>query len=61
MGEEARFPQEALEALVANDLHAVHMPEEYGGAGADALATVIVDAGSGLPGRRPHPRGPHDR
>ncbi|MET8952426.1 acyl-CoA dehydrogenase [Streptomyces sp. NPDC004533] len=40
--EEARFPQEALEALVANDLHAVHVPEEYGGAGADALATVIV-------------------
>ncbi|WP_306186046.1 acyl-CoA dehydrogenase family protein [Streptomyces sp. MK5] len=40
--EEARFPQEALEALVAGDLHAVHIPEEYGGAGADALATVIV-------------------
>ncbi|MGW2863714.1 acyl-CoA dehydrogenase family protein [Streptomyces sp. SDr-06] len=40
--EQARFPREALEALVANDLHAVHVPEEYGGAGADALATVIV-------------------
>ncbi|MFE6691569.1 acyl-CoA dehydrogenase family protein [Streptomyces sp. NPDC057743] len=40
--EEARFPQEALDALVANDLHAVHVPEAYGGAGADALATVIV-------------------
>ncbi|MEU5091474.1 acyl-CoA dehydrogenase [Streptomyces sp. NPDC021356] len=40
--EEARFPQEALEALVANDLHAVHVPESYGGAGADALATVVV-------------------
>ncbi|MET7387936.1 acyl-CoA dehydrogenase family protein [Streptomyces sp. NPDC005385] len=40
--EEARFPQEALDALVSNDLHAVHVPEEYGGAGADALATVIV-------------------
>ncbi|MEV8286689.1 acyl-CoA dehydrogenase family protein [Streptomyces niveus] len=40
--EEARFPQEALDALVAADLHAVHVPEEYGGAGADALATVIV-------------------
>jgi alkylation response protein AidB-like acyl-CoA dehydrogenase len=40
--EEARFPQEALDALVAGDLHAVHVPEEYGGAGADALATVIV-------------------
>ncbi|MFJ6567490.1 acyl-CoA dehydrogenase family protein [Streptomyces sp. NPDC091292] len=40
--EEARFPQEALDALVAADLHAVHVPEEFGGAGADALATVIV-------------------
>lgn len=40
--EEARFPQEALDALVASDLHAVHVPEEFGGAGADALATVIV-------------------
>ncbi|WP_274709460.1 acyl-CoA dehydrogenase [Streptomyces tubbatahanensis] len=40
--EESRFPQEALDALVANDLHAVHVPEAYGGAGADALATVIV-------------------
>ena len=40
--ENARFPQEALDALVANDLHAVHIPEAYGGNGADALATVIV-------------------
>ncbi|MFA7761094.1 acyl-CoA dehydrogenase family protein [Streptomyces sp. NPDC048723] len=40
--EESRFPQEALDALVSSDLHAVHVPETYGGAGADALATVIV-------------------
>ncbi|MDB1087178.1 acyl-CoA dehydrogenase family protein [Streptomyces sp. ACA25] len=40
--EDARFPQEAHDALVANDLHAVHVPEEFGGAGADALASVIV-------------------
>ncbi|MFJ4472643.1 acyl-CoA dehydrogenase [Streptomyces sp. NPDC089424] len=40
--EDARFPQEALDALVSSDLHAVHVPESYGGAGADALATVIV-------------------
>ncbi|MEU3296994.1 acyl-CoA dehydrogenase family protein, partial [Streptomyces longwoodensis] len=40
--EEARFPQEAHDALVAGDLHAVHVPEEYSGSGADALATVIV-------------------
>ncbi|MGP4113977.1 acyl-CoA dehydrogenase family protein [Streptomyces sp. 4N509B] len=40
--EEGRFPQEALDALVSNELHAVHVPEEFGGPGADALATVIV-------------------
>lgn len=40
--EQARFPQEARDALTLNDLHAVHVPEAYGGAGADALATVIV-------------------
>jgi len=40
--EEARYPQEASDALQAADFHAPHVPEEYGGAGADALATVIV-------------------
>ncbi|NJP46296.1 acyl-CoA dehydrogenase family protein [Actinacidiphila epipremni] len=40
--EQARFPQEARDALEANDLHAVHVPEAYDGAGADALSTVIV-------------------
>ncbi|MDH6121940.1 acyl-CoA dehydrogenase [Kitasatospora sp. GAS204B] len=40
--EHGRFPQEARDALEANELHAVHVPEEYGGAGADALATVLV-------------------
>ena len=40
--EEARFPEEAAKALLAADFHAPHVPEEYGGAGADALATVIV-------------------
>ncbi|MBO0825317.1 MAG: acyl-CoA dehydrogenase family protein [Actinobacteria bacterium] len=40
--EAAEFPQEAHDALVKADLHAIHIPEEYGGAGADALATVIV-------------------
>ncbi|MDQ0308677.1 alkylation response protein AidB-like acyl-CoA dehydrogenase [Kitasatospora herbaricolor] len=40
--EQGRFPHEALEALQGSDLHAVHVPEEFGGAGADALATVIV-------------------
>jgi len=40
--ENARFPQEAADALLASDFHAPHVPEEYGGAGADALATVLV-------------------
>ncbi len=40
--EEARYPEEAAEALTSADFHAPHVPEEYGGAGADALATVIV-------------------
>lgn len=40
--ENARFPQEAADALLAADFHAPHVPEAYGGAGADALATVIV-------------------
>ena len=38
----ARFPQEAYDALRAADFHAPHIPEEYGGAGADALAVCIV-------------------
>jgi alkylation response protein AidB-like acyl-CoA dehydrogenase len=40
--EKAVFPQEAYDALRAADFHAPHIPEEYGGAGADALATAIV-------------------
>jgi alkylation response protein AidB-like acyl-CoA dehydrogenase len=38
----AEFPWEAHDALVKADLQAVHIPAEYGGAGADAIATVIV-------------------
>jgi alkylation response protein AidB-like acyl-CoA dehydrogenase len=40
--EHARYPREAAEALLAADFHAPHVPEEYGGAGADALATALV-------------------
>ena len=36
------FPLASFEALRAADFHAPHVPEEYGGVGADALATVIV-------------------
>jgi alkylation response protein AidB-like acyl-CoA dehydrogenase len=38
----ASFPQEAYDALVASDFHAPHIPEEYGGVGADAVASAIV-------------------
>jgi alkylation response protein AidB-like acyl-CoA dehydrogenase len=36
------FPWDVYEALVKADLQAVHIPEAYGGAGADAIATAIV-------------------
>jgi len=38
----AEFPQAAFDALAAADFAAPHIGEEYGGAGADALATCIV-------------------
>jgi alkylation response protein AidB-like acyl-CoA dehydrogenase len=38
----ARFPQEALDALQAAGLAAPHVPVEYGGEGADSLGVVIV-------------------
>src|SRR6478752_1625461 len=40
--ERERFPIEAQKALTAAGFQAVHIPEEYDGAGADAVATVIV-------------------
>lgn len=40
--EKARFPQEALDALVASGFNAVHVPEEYDGQGADSVAACIV-------------------
>jgi alkylation response protein AidB-like acyl-CoA dehydrogenase len=40
--EEARFPQEAWDALLTTGFFAPHVPEQYGGAGADALSTVII-------------------
>ncbi|GAA3692663.1 acyl-CoA dehydrogenase [Microlunatus aurantiacus] len=36
------FPKASFEALRAADFHAPHVPEAYGGVGADALAVVIV-------------------
>ena len=40
--ETAEFPVDVYDALVRSGFHAVHIPEEFGGAGADSLATVIV-------------------
>ncbi|MGN6088558.1 MAG: acyl-CoA dehydrogenase family protein [Actinomycetales bacterium] len=40
--EQSRFPQEAYDALRASDFAAPHVPEEYDGVGADALAVCIV-------------------
>ena len=40
--EEHRYPQEAASALQKSGLSAAHVPTQYGGDGADALATVII-------------------
>lgn len=40
--EDARFPQEALDALNASGFNAVHIPDEFGGQGADSVAACIV-------------------
>ena len=40
--EHERYPVEAQSALTAAGFQAVHIPEAYDGAGADAVATVIV-------------------
>ena len=40
--EHERYPIEAEKALTSTGFGAVHIPEEYGGAGADAVTTVIV-------------------
>ena len=40
--EDHRFPQEAKVALIKNGLYAAHVPTEFGGDGADALATVLI-------------------
>ncbi|MEU6206915.1 acyl-CoA dehydrogenase family protein [Micromonospora musae] len=40
--ETSEFPKASYDALRAADFHAPHIPVEYGGAGADALATAVV-------------------
>ena len=38
----ARFPQEAREALTAAGFHAIHIPEQYSGEGADSIVACMV-------------------
>src|SRR5665213_4246401 len=38
----AAFPWDVHDALAQSGFNAPHIPEAYGGAGADALATVLV-------------------
>jgi alkylation response protein AidB-like acyl-CoA dehydrogenase len=40
--EAERYPSEARDALVKSGFHAVHLPEEFGGEGADSVATCIL-------------------
>lgn len=40
--EDERFPHEALAALGSSGFNAVHVPDEFGGQGADSVATCIV-------------------
>lgn len=40
--EDHRYPQEAHNALVKSGLFAAHVPTDFGGDGADALATCII-------------------
>ena len=40
--EDHRYPQEAADALLKAGLSAAHVPSEFGGEGADALAVVII-------------------
>jgi alkylation response protein AidB-like acyl-CoA dehydrogenase len=40
--ETEKFPEDVYDALVRAGFHAVHVPEEYGGAGADAISACIV-------------------
>ncbi len=40
--ESGEFPWDVYEALRASGFHAIHIPEEYGGEGGDALAACLV-------------------
>ncbi len=40
--ETGEFPWDVYEVLRANDFHAIHIPEQFGGEGGDALAACLV-------------------
>ena len=40
--ETSEFPWDVYEALKSSGFHAIHIPEEYGGEGGDALAACLV-------------------
>ena len=40
--ETGEFPFDVYDALVSSGFHALHIPEEYGGQGGDALAVCLV-------------------
>ncbi len=40
--ETEQFPHDVLDSLVRSGFHAVHIPEQYGGMGADAVSACIV-------------------
>jgi alkylation response protein AidB-like acyl-CoA dehydrogenase len=40
--ESGEFPHKSYAALVDSDMHALHLPEAYGGPGADQLASIVV-------------------
>src|SRR4051795_13507996 len=40
--DKAEFPNDVFDALKAAEMVAIHVPEEYGGAGADKIASCIV-------------------
>ena len=40
--ENSRFPEEALKALNTSGFNAIHVPEDFGGQGADSVAACIV-------------------
>ena len=40
--QQARFPTEARTALTQNGFHAIHIPEQYGGEGADSIVACMV-------------------